>query len=416
VPLNPASPPNDRLIRRGILTYILALSLIAIFSIAFHVLADSIVRHQQDTAAVVNLSGRQRMLSQRIAKIALERAAHARFRSDQAALNTLNTSIAQMESAHQALLYGSPALHLQGPASRQVMDVYTRAPWNLNERMTDFLAHAHALAARPSAQLSLEDPDLDALEKDAQAPLLDALNAAVTANQDASEHSIRVLRHVLSALTATMLLLLLLEAVFLYRPLFHHLAHAQQNLLVAGRTDPLTGCLNRRAFTQEAAAALAHARDNDRPLAVLMLDIDRFKSVNDLHGHPFGDTVINAVVHSLLQTVRTEDTVCRMGGEEFAIMLPNQSLRKAAYVAERVRLAVSRIVILPPDGTPLALTISLGAATLEPSDETLFDALGRADRALYNAKSNGRNRVESEPALPPLAPGEALPTRRIRPA
>jgi diguanylate cyclase (GGDEF)-like protein len=396
--MRPLQAKSDHLIRLGVITYIFALSLIAAFTIAFHFLTDSIVHHQQDTAAIVNISGRQRMLSQRIAKLSLERAAHYQFPSEAASQQALADAIALMDSSHRALLYGSPDLHLPVPTSPQVRDVYFSAPWMLDLRVQDFLAHARAFAAKPYSQLTLNDPNLLAIQQAAQAALLDALNAAVTANQQVSEQAIGTLRRVLTSLTLLMLVILMLEALLLYRPLFNRLARAHVELVIAGRTDPLTGCLNRRAFTQEAHNAVSHARELQQPLAVLMLDIDRFKNVNDRHGHPAGDRVINSVVGTLLSTIRNTDTLCRMGGEEFAVMLPNETLATSAETAERIRAAVEATPCpLADDGSStLNITISIGVANLEDTDTSLFDVLGRADQALYRAKANGRNRVEAQ--------------------
>jgi diguanylate cyclase (GGDEF)-like protein len=391
-------PKTDNLIRLGVITYIFALSLIAVFTIAFHFLTDSIVHQQQKTAEVVNLSGRQRMLSQRIAKIALERATHYNLRPDAESRKALGDSIQLMEESHHTLLYGSPALGLSGPSSQAVRDVYQNPPYALNLRVQDFLTHARALAGRSAAQLTLDDPDLLAVEQAAQAPLLNALDAAVTANQQTSEASISTLRRILTSLTLLMLAILMLEALFLYRPLFNRLERAHIDLIEAGRTDPLTGCLNRRAFTQEAHGAVSRARELNQPLAVLMLDIDRFKNVNDRHGHAIGDRVINCVVGTLLDTIRSSDVLCRMGGEEFAIMLPSEAVVSAAEIADRIRVAVAnRTIPLSEDGSFfLNITTSIGVAVLEPTDESLFEVLGRADKALFRAKASGRNRVETE--------------------
>ena len=338
------------------------------------------------------------MLSQRIAKLTLERASHVDFRPDAQTQAVLLMSIQQMTEAHKALLYGSLEMHQAGPASEAVRNVYWKAPWSLDAKVQDFLSRATLLANKPSSQLSLTDPDLIEVQIAAQAPLLDALNAAVTANQETSERSIRTLRKVLTSLTLMMLIILMLEALFLYRPLFQRLAKANLDLVEAGRTDPLTGCLNRRAFMEEAQVSVKHARTQRQPLAVLMLDIDRFKNVNDRHGHPVGDRVINCVVGTLLNTIRETDVLCRMGGEEFAIMLPGDTVTAAKGIAERIRAAVAALTIpLTEDGEFfLKITISIGVAGLEAGDGSLFDVLGRADKGLYRAKTMGRNRVEIE--------------------
>jgi diguanylate cyclase (GGDEF)-like protein len=383
-------------------TYIFALLLIAAFSIAFHFIADSIVHEQEESARIVNISGRQRMLCQRIARLALERAAHSAFRPDAETQAALSEAIGRMEQAHQSLLHGSAADRISALSVPEVAQVYFGNPWQLDARTQQFLAHARALASRPAASLTVSDSDLIAVEEAAQRPLLDALNAAVSANEAHSERAIGLLRRRLTLLTCLMLVILLLEALFLYRPLFNRLSRSRAELIEAGRTDPLTGCLNRRAFTQEAGTALVRARTDGRLLAVLMVDIDHFKRVNDRFGHPAGDLVINTVVDTFLKTIRTTDILCRMGGEEFALLLPRTTLQDAITVAEYIRNAVAGRVIAIPDGSAqVSVTVSIGLATLQPGDSSIFDVLGRADQAVYLAKSNGRNRTETEQDIPP---------------
>lgn len=390
---------TDRLIRAGVLTYVFALCLIAAFSIAFHFITDNIVQQQQNTARVVNLSGRQRMLAQKIARLSLERAAHAGFRPDAETDRVLVETIAAMRAAHQTMLQGLAAGGPGPLSSPAVHRVYEEEPVHLSQQVSEFLGHASSLAARPAGAVSMQDGELAAMETAVQAPLLDGLNGAVQAITDASEASIRHLRHVLAWLTVLMLVILLGEALLLYRPLFHRLKDATRDLVVAGRTDPLTGCLNRRAFLQASQEMLTEAWASGQKLAVMMVDIDRFKAVNDQYGHPAGDTVINAVVAAILGCTREGNVVCRMGGEEFAVLLAGSSLSGAAKAAETLRAAVEQTVVtLEPVelGLALRVTVSVGVAMLMPGDDTVFHGLQRADRALYLAKQAGRNRVELE--------------------
>ena len=395
------------LIRVGIVTYIVALLLIAAFSIACHTITDNIIHEQQATASIVNISGRQRMLSQRIARLSLERASHASFRSDEATQTALRAAISLMDSSHRTLLHDAIAARASAPL---IAAVYTQAPSSLDARVQDFLAHAHALAERPFSALTMADPDLAAVEVAAQEPLLAALHAAVVADETTAEAAIKHLRKVLAILTASMLCILLAEALFLYRPLFRRLDHAHTELLELGRTDPLTGCLNRRAFTQEAHRILAAALPAGEPIAVLMVDIDRFKAINDRFGHPFGDQVINTVVDTLLRGTRQGNLVCRMGGEEFAIMLRQSSLAGAATAAERLRAAIASVSVPPEleDEPEFNVTVSIGVASLSPCDTSIFTVLSRADRALYRAKQEGRNRVEVQDFSPDIFPEEAV--------
>lgn len=157
--------------------------------------------------------------------------------------------------------------------------------------------------------------------------------------------------------------------------------------------DPLTGVANRRALWEKAERLIGRAAPRGAPLAVLMVDIDHFKSVNDRWGHGMGDRLLKAVAGALTDSVRTGDMVARVGGEEFAVLLPDADAATAAAVAERVRAAVALLQVEGDEGA-LSCTVSIGHATLAPGLpwERLIKA---ADEALYCAKRGGRNRVEA---------------------
>jgi len=157
-------------------------------------------------------------------------------------------------------------------------------------------------------------------------------------------------------------------------------------------TDDLTGLFNRRSFTVAAEREVEHARITEQPLSLLLLDVDQFKVINDTHGHEIGDQALQHLA-SMLQTVtRTGDLAARVGGEEFAILLPNTSVRQAHALAERLCQQLSERAI---EGVqPTRLTVSVGVAARDADVATLNDLLRRADIALYAAKKQGRNRVE----------------------
>ena len=165
---------------------------------------------------------------------------------------------------------------------------------------------------------------------------------------------------------------------------------AEAETRLQARTDDLTGLANRRALDEEVAHAFARARRTQRPFAVVMVDIDRFKFINDTHGHGVGDTTLAAFSARLAGVLREPDRAFRYGGEEFCLLLADTDLAGAHTLAERAR----RHILKPFDGTMRELTASLGVSAWQPEDsaDTL---LHRADRALYAAKSNGRNRVET---------------------
>ncbi|CAA7619352.1 PAS:GGDEF [Magnetospirillum sp. LM-5] len=159
-------------------------------------------------------------------------------------------------------------------------------------------------------------------------------------------------------------------------------------------TDPLTGAANRRRFMASGHIEIERAARYQTPLSVVMLDIDYFKKVNDTHGHGIGDEVLRKVADAVQGCLREIDLLGRLGGEEFAVLLPETGLDAAVAVAERLRRAIGAIII-PVTGGALTVTASFGVAERD-ADELLFDTfLGRADGALYRAKESGRDRVDA---------------------
>jgi len=157
-------------------------------------------------------------------------------------------------------------------------------------------------------------------------------------------------------------------------------------------TDGLTGLNNRRAFYRYGSKTFEQAKRYKRLFTVIMIDIDHFKRVNDTYGHAMGDTVLVSVAGSISRVVRSSDVCGRLGGEEFAICLPETSLDEGVALAERLRKSIADIPFYTPEEN-LVVTASFGIAERADSDETIDDVINRADDALYQAKQKGRNRV-----------------------
>lgn len=169
-----------------------------------------------------------------------------------------------------------------------------------------------------------------------------------------------------------------------------------QELRLLSVTDGLTKAYNHRHFQERLKSELARARRHEEPLACVMLDIDKFKTVNDFWGHPVGDRVLVRLVEIVKQGIRSEDLVARYGGEEFAVLLPKTTREHAAAMAERMRESIETERIGVGADTAVSFTISAGVSGYEPGGairepEQLLRA---ADAALYRAKAGGRNRVE----------------------
>jgi len=174
------------------------------------------------------------------------------------------------------------------------------------------------------------------------------------------------------------------------------LKHLEAELREMAATDILTGLPNRRHFLAQLEQELARLhRVEGHCASVLMLDTDRFKLVNDTFGHAAGDHVLRHLAALMQTRLRKVDTVGRIGGEEFAVIMPGAALPAASVFAERLRMNIAGTPVAQKDKV-IPLTVSIGVTGMNASDARGDDALGRADRALYRAKERGRNRVEVE--------------------
>jgi two-component system cell cycle response regulator len=158
-------------------------------------------------------------------------------------------------------------------------------------------------------------------------------------------------------------------------------------------TDELTGLYNRRYFDRHLGIMLERAREQDRDMAVMLIDLDYFKSVNDTHGHDVGDTVLKEFAGRLRRNIRGVDLACRFGGEEFVVLMPDTDYAQAQGVAERVRQSIAERTFEAGSTRSLPITVSVGLAMNEHEHDTPESLLKRADIALYRAKREGRNRV-----------------------
>jgi diguanylate cyclase (GGDEF)-like protein len=161
-------------------------------------------------------------------------------------------------------------------------------------------------------------------------------------------------------------------------------------------TDPLTGALNRRHFWRASDMELHRHHRYFRELAILVMDIDHFKRINDTFGHPAGDMVLRELVNSCVKNLRKSDIFGRIGGEEFAILLVETQAEASVEVADRLRQQLAAKQIIVDGGIPINFTVSIGVSHARREDESLDDLIKRADAALEQAKSKGCNRVESQ--------------------
>jgi diguanylate cyclase (GGDEF)-like protein len=203
---------------------------------------------------------------------------------------------------------------------------------------------------------------------------------------DVTEICVGLLVAIACVLSPLLLIVALPPVILLQRSLLH------QQLRAAARTDAKTGLLNAAAWQREADTEITRVLRTRQPLALLLVDIDHFKRVNDTHGHLTGDQVLAGLADVLRQQVRETDVVGRFGGEEFVVLLPGADTAEAIKVAERLRAQVGTMVTSAAD-VEVTVTVSIGAALLGQHGDELRALLTAADLALYQAKKAGRNQV-----------------------
>lgn len=378
--------PRGTIERRLTIGYVCALALVALLTIASHFILMGVLRAQDGSAAVINISGRQRMLSQRIASLAAQyEMGEGGARAD------LQVAVDRFARQHDILVHGDAKLNIPAATMPALRAVYFEDPVRLDAQMHAYITEARQILAAPPGDPAVR-PVLTQIFAQAT-PLLSGLERVVDIHQRASETVLAHLQRIQDATLFVVLLTLLLEALGIFRPLVHRVSHYARQLTMLATLDALTGLFNRRSFMERGAEAISHCRKEGGALGLLMIDADHFKRINDTHLHAGGDAVLRALAQVFRREVRGGDCVGRLGGEEFAILLPKTGPAAARQTAERLRGAVAEMRV-ENQGHSIPVSVSIGIATLSREDTSLETLMARADQALYRAKANGRNRVE----------------------
>ncbi|MDR3640582.1 MAG: diguanylate cyclase, partial [Humidesulfovibrio sp.] len=305
--------------------YLTALGIIGCLSIGTYVLNDSIAQRQRDTARVVNIAGRQRMLSQRIAMLALDISRQDNMQRHGELEIMVKRYADEIESGNNLLKYGSEEKTVSQRNTLADYGVTNAEHATIDEHIRTYFQEARLLLDTPVNQ-RVRSPHLELLLSQARGPLLSDLDATVTRIQEHSEASVAFLRRVMLGTVALIIATLFAEALFIFRPLFKKLKTAQDALLEAATTDPLTGSMNRRWLMDAARFEFARSRRYNQPFSTIILDIDEFKTINDTWGHSTGDEAITALAKIISTTIRSSDLFGRLGGDEFAVILPQTNI------------------------------------------------------------------------------------------
>lgn len=406
------------------LRYVIAVSLIALLSIAAFISMNSVIKGMDKSSYIVNVSGKQRMLSQYIALDAYRLHWHfASTMSDseiQFIKRRLEKNAEEMARANELLAKGELPDGTVLPLSKAVKDIYF-GELNLRYRVQQYTALVKLLSV-------LDDPkQQSAVLRDinlrSEGLLID-LNFLVQQHQFEGEISLQSIKDMKIGLLVVTLIVLLLEVLFIFHPMVRrivelsesnadvvnnlehlvelrtlHLEKANKQLEQLANHDALTGLRNRLNMEEDIEKVIMGAAKNSAEYAVLMLDIDWFKKINDQYGHDVGDFVLVEVSQILRSVIREGDHVYRAGGEEFVVLLNRLSYADAKDKAEVIRKSVAAYLFKIGD-IEIRLTISCGlyhSAIIDAVDVKTL--LKMTDNALYQAKQSGRNYISEVSTL-----------------
>jgi diguanylate cyclase (GGDEF)-like protein len=376
--------------------YLLALSLIATLAVGGFLILQTTIRTHEASSSIITMTARQSTLVQEVVATARHLAESSDPSARGADRATLFEAAHAIEQAHRRLTDPKSPLGQPVTTSAAVQALYFDPPLNLDRKIRGFLQEAFQLARTRDAELRAGHPTLRRLQS-AAGVLLISLDALVDQLEADARESVRRSRTLETGLLLATLLMLSLEALLIFRPIVRRvwregakLIEQREKLVELAHYDPLTRLPNRTLFQLRLEMALAQARRDGSLTAVLQLDLDHFKDINDTFGHAAGDHLLREVAARLQSLLRDTDTVARIGGDEFAIILtsqrtPHQVGRLAEKIVQAARDPVSW------QQSELQVGASVGITLCPSDDEDPEQLLKNADIALYQAKASGRS-------------------------
>ena len=354
---------------------------------------DRLLAEERGKAIQLDLLGEQRMLSERIKSLSLQLAVLDHDGDAVRLEEHLSDAINTMWDGHETLIMGDNSQLLPGVAGYPVDEIYFGTEHELDRQIRTFLAAARSFLSVPQAIRHPDHVYLAYMLGIRGETLHQSQSRAAEVFTASAEQDIDRLRSMLWLLLTALMLSIFFEWLVIYRPSFRGMLNRNLVLQRRADTDPLTGAPNRYSFTKAARKIIATRSRAALPISLVMLDIDDFKVLNDTYGHHIGDIALIMLVQELNGRLRAGDLLTRMGGEEFAILLPDTSHDDALEIAERLRLAISAKVLPCEEGHELRITASFGVTEVRSDEHDISAALKRADERMYAAKHGGRNRV-----------------------
>ncbi|WP_051448982.1 putative bifunctional diguanylate cyclase/phosphodiesterase [Tolumonas lignilytica] len=391
--------------RSGTLTYLMALSVIALLYVSSHYLTQNIIDEQGATARIVNLAGRQRMLSQRITRFAGELLLPAERQSTPNLLREYTNAVLSMAEVHRALLNGSARLKIPQSKSATIDQIFHQPPISLDEQVTRFIKTAELISAHNISPAEQQQA-LVQLRAAANKNILSGLDTLVHQYQIESEQAIQSLQNYNRLSLIGMFITLLLEALFVFRPLLLNLYRREQQYQklvhdmeeeISERIhflafyDPLTELPNRISLLSRITAALHQSEAEKKHLALISVGLDRFKDINNSFGHDQGDDLLIKIAQRLGTLLKEYNcTVARIGGDEFILLLDNITTKLELM---RVLRLLNSSINQPYElyDCSIQLSASLGIALYPEDGSEPGELLLHANQAMRSAKNEGGN-------------------------
>lgn len=391
--------------RHGTYTYLAALALIALLAICSHYLVQGIITEQEATARIVNLAGRQRMLSQRITLFAGDIVNNKE--SSHKLAKEYQQSIEQMTQVHEALINGSKQLHIPSSSSQVVRAIFFKAPVNLDQKVNHFLHLASTLTS-DNISYTHQRALFNQLKFSAYHEMLQSLDTLVLRYQQESETAIQQLQFYNRISLGGMLLTLLLEAIFIFRPLLLNLYRREKQYVTLLQqkeqeiadhvrfqvfNDYLTKLPNRLAMLERIQTCIQLVNHNRSHLVVIAISLNRFSHINESLGHENGDRLLIELANRLNQFIEQKcyGFVGRIVADEFAMVI---DLSKSSTETPQLLRQLSALIHMPislpdPQARDAQLSASFGLAFYPNDGQTPYELLLHANQAMGTAKTEG---------------------------
>ena len=372
--------------------YLTTFAFIAVLITASIIIIDYIAAEEARMVEVNDIGGRQRMLSERTVHLLLEYAMENNQEARDQIVKLMELSLQKFDQAHQQLIRGRLSDGEVVIFSDSIDNIFFDEPEYLDLKARIFIYNTREVLGREWSPDLISSYYLKQLREATKQDLHSSLDVLATQYTANSKSRITRLRVIVAILLGGIVVVLCGVGVLVFNPMFKRIEAQEQALHKLAFIDPLANCNNRRSFLTNANTTFERSRRYKHTFAILFIDIDRFKDINDNYGHAIGDEAIKEMARICLENIRDSDILGRMGGDEFGVILQECGLEYAIQTAEKLRKRISDHIISSKSAT-IKFSISVGAATVEDSDTCVDDTMKRADRNLYKAKRTGRNLV-----------------------